>query len=238
MKLPSDADIRNELHKAMESDPRLKCCVSCEHYSRVTGHCDKIDKTFPSYMYGCKHHITAEERLIKEARESLMKQAKDCEKIEFLLAIALTSAAMTTMFIEDFDRRIREVVKMEKDRKDVKMLRKDLDLAEQMRRAMKNIGDYLNKIDAQYRFYIQTHLDRIFQKEGIPYDVRGYDNYLSDAGEFCTFILEMARVAHHNPENMDKVYEFMTKLQNEKTKGEDVYFCLDPEDIRHYKFRA
>ena len=115
--------------------------------------------------------MTAEERLIKEARENLMKQARDCEKIEFLLAIALTSAAMTTMFVGDL-RRIKDVIKTEKERKDVRMLRKDLELADQMKRAMKNIGDYLTKIDSQYRMYIQSHLDRIFQKEGIPYNVK------------------------------------------------------------------
>lgn len=178
----------------MDADPKLKCCASCVHYARVTGYCEKLSKTFPAHMYGCKHHMTAEERLIKEARENLMKQARDCEKIEFLLAIALTSAAMTTMFVEDFERRIKDVIKTEKERKDVRMLRKDLELADQMKRAMKNIGDYLKKIDSQYRMYIQSHLDRIFQKEGIPYNVEGYDNFLSDAGEFCTFILEMARV--------------------------------------------
>lgn len=235
MKIPSEDEIRAELHKAMDADPKLKCCASCVHYSRVTSHCEKIDKTFPAIMYGCKHHITAEERLIKEARENLLKQARDCEKIEFLLAIALTSAAMTTMFVEDFERRIKDVIKTEKERKDVRMLRKDLELADQMKRAMKNIGDYLKKIDSQYRMYIQSHLDRIFQKEGIPYNVEGYDNFLSDAGEFCTFILEMARVAHHNEGNMNKVYDFMAKLTNKKTRSEDVNFCLDPEDIRHYK---
>lgn len=86
-----------------------------------------------------------------------------------------------------------------------------------------------------YRTYIQSHLDRIFQKEGIPYNVEGYDNFLSDAGEFCTFILEMARVAHHNEGNMNKVYAYMSKLTNSKTRSEDVCFCLDPEDIKHYK---
>jgi hypothetical protein len=245
MKIPSEDEIRAELHKAMDADPKLKCCASCVHYARVTGYCEKINKTFPAIMYGCKHHITAEERLIKEARENLMKQARDCEKIEFLLAIALTSAAMTTMFVEDFERRIKDVVKTEKERKDVvktekerkdvRMLRKDLELADQMKRAMKNIGDYLKKIDSQYRLYIQSQLDKIFKKEGVPYNAEGYDNFLSDAGEFCTFILEMARVAHHNEGNMNKVYEFMAKLTNKKTRSEDVNFCLDPEDIKHYK---
>jgi hypothetical protein len=236
MKIPSEDEIRAELHKAMDADPKLKCCASCVHYARVTGYCEKINKTFPAIMYGCKHHITAEERLIKEARENLLKQARDCEKIEFLLAIALTSAGMTTMFVEDFERRIKNVVKTEKERKDVRMLRKDLELADQMRRAMKNIGDYLKKIDSQYRMYIQSQLDKIFQKEGV-YNVEGYEQFHADCGEVATFILEMARVGHHNRENMDKVYRYMRQLANENANDKVVTFCLDDKDIGHYRLK-
>lgn len=38
MKIPSEDEIRAELHKAIDADPKLKCCASCVHYSRVTSH--------------------------------------------------------------------------------------------------------------------------------------------------------------------------------------------------------
>lgn len=137
--IPTEEQIRKELHDTLDKDPKLKCCSNCVYYSLVAGYCSKIDKTFPKYMYGCKHYITAEEKLIAKAREELKAQARECEKIEFLLAMALTSANMTTLFIEDFERRVKAVHNREKERTTRGHLRKDLDLADQMKKAMKGI---------------------------------------------------------------------------------------------------
>lgn len=235
--IPSDEQIREELYKAIDEQPKLKCCANCTYYSLVTGFCAKINKTFPKIMYGCKHFITAEEMLIAKARENLKQQARDCEKIEFLLAMSLTAAGMTTMMVEDFERRVEAVFQMEKDNNRAKFLKMDLEFGGQMRRAFKAISHSLEAIDRQYRLYIQPHLDRLFQKEGIPYNEEGYSNYISDSGEFAMFLFEMARVAHHNRENMDKVYEFMNTLRNEHTEREDVSFCLEDKDIQHYRLK-
>lgn len=235
--IPTDEQIRAELHKTLASDQKLKCCANCVHYSQVSGHCRKTDKTFPRYMYACRHYETAEEQLIAKAREELKAQARECEKVEFLLAMALTSANMTTLFIEDFERRVKAVHRREKERTTRGHLRKDLDLAEEMDGAMKKIGDMLGKIEQQYRFYIQEHLDKIFKREGV-YNAEGHDQFAADAGEFAVFLLEMARVAHHNPGNMDKVYAYMQELKNAETDGLHVAFCLEDKDIRHYRLKG
>lgn len=235
-KIPTDEQIREELHQALNSDPRLKNCANCTHYNEVSGECAKLKKTFSRYMYGCKFHITKEEELIAIARENLIAQARECEKIEFLLAMALTSANMTTLFIEDFERRVKTLHKKEKEKSVKGNLRKDLDLADQMEGAFNKIYGFLEKIEQQYRFYIQSHLDKIFKKEGV-YNVRSHDQFHSDAGEFATFLLEMARVAHHNQDNAYDVYEFMRKMRNYNTKDEDNTFCLDDKDIQHYRLK-
>lgn len=234
--IPTDEQIRTELHQALNNDPKLKCCANCIHYCLVTGYCSKIDKSFPKYMYGCKHYITAEEMLIAKAREELIAQARECEKIEFLLAMALTSANMTTLFIEDFERRVKTIHKKEKEKTTRGHLRKDLDLADQMKKAMKNIQSFLDKIEQQYRFYIQSHLDKIFKKEGV-YNVEGHDQFHSDAGEFATLLLEFARIAHHNKDNADEIYERMHQMKNYNPSKEDNTFCLDDKDIAHYRLK-
>lgn len=235
--IPSDEKIRKELHQAFTDDPKLKCCANCTHYCNVRGYCSKLEKVFPSYMYGCRHYITAEEMLIARARAELTAQARECEKIEFLLAMGLTIAGTTSLIIEDFDRRVRRLYEKEKSREATKLLKKDLDMSEQMRRAFKNIKDYQKKIEAQFRFYIQPHLDKIFNKEGIGYNAEGYDQYLADSGEFATFLLEMARVAHHNRDNMDEIYDRMRQMRNNNPSSEDNTFCLDDKDIEHYRLK-
>lgn len=200
--------------------------------------------------------------LIKKAKEELIAQARECEKIEFLLAMALTSANMTTLFIEDFERRVRGIYRREKSKSDTRhearMLRKDLDLAESMDAALNKITDFienirndyyksiseyisdiecnLESIDAQYRHYIQSHVDKIFSKGG-KYNVNASDQFHSDAGEFATFLLEMARVAHHNKSNADEVYAFMKSMHNTNALDKENTFCLDDRDLAHYRLK-
>lgn len=235
--IPTDEQIREELHSIINSDPKLKCCANCCRYNPVVQYCDKIEKYFPRYFYGCRHHITNEEMLIAKARENLIEQARECEKVEFLLAMSLTVAGTTSLIVEDLERRVKSVYQREKENKAAKALRSDLQMAAQMDRAFKVIADCLKKIDSQYRLYIQSQLDKIFKKEGIPYNAEGYEQFQADCGEVATFILEMARVGHHNRDNMDKVYRYMRQLANENAHDKAVTFCLDDKDIGHYRLK-
>ena len=235
-KIPTDEQIREELHSTINSDPKLKCCANCCHYNLVAQYCSKMEKSFPRYFYGCRHYITNEEMLIAKARENLIEQARECEKVEFLLAMSLTVAGTTSLIVEDLERRVNSVYQREKENKAAKALRSDLQMAAQMDRAFKVIADCLKKIDSQYRMYIQSQLDKIFQKEGV-YNVEGHEQFHADCGEVATFILEMARVGHHNRENMDKVYRYMRQLANENANDKVVTFCLDDKDIGHYRLK-
>ena len=235
-KIPTDEQIREELHSTINSDPKLKCCANCCHYNLVAQYCSKMEKSFPRYFYGCRHYITNEEMLIAKARENLIEQARECEKVEFILAMSLTVAGTTSLIVEDLERRVNSVYQREKENKAAKALRSDLQMAAQMDRAFKVIADCLKKIDSQYRMYIQSQLDKIFQKEGV-YNVEGHEQFHADCGEVATFILEMARVGHHNRENMDKVYRYMRQLANENANDKVVTFCLDDKDIGHYRLK-
>lgn len=234
--IPTDEQIREELHATINSDPKLKCCANCSHYNLVAQYCSKINKSFPRYFYGCKHYITNEEMLIAKARENLIEQARECEKVEFILAMSFTLAGTTSLVIEDLERRVNSVYQREKESKAAKALRSDLQMAAQMDRAFKVIADCLKKIESQYRMYIQSQLDKIFQKEGV-YNVEGHEQFQADCGEVATFILEMARVGHHNRDNMDKVYRYMRQLANENANDKVVTFCLDDKDIGHYRLK-
>lgn len=235
-KIPTDEQVREELHSTINSDPKLKCCANCCHYNLVAQYCSKMEKSFPRYFYGCRHYITNEDMLIAKARENLMEQARECEKVEFILAMSLTVAGTTSLIVEDLERRVNSVYQREKENKAAKALRSDLQMAAQMDRAFKVIADCLKKIDSQYRMYIQSQLDKIFQKEGV-YNVEGHEQFHADCGEVATFILEMARVGHHNRENMDKVYRYMRQLANENANDKVVTFCLDDKDIAHYRLK-
>lgn len=235
-KMPTDEQIIKEIKETIQSNPKFRQCATCVHFNNVTSECEKTGmKVFP-YIPACNLYDTAEEMLLRKTKQDLAEQARECEKIEFLLAMALTSANMTSLFIEDFERRVKAVYKREKEKGSKSNLRKDLDLAEQMDKAFVKIEDHLTKIEQQYRFYIQSHVDKIFKKNGV-YNVDAHDQFHVDAGEFAMFLLEMARVSHHNEDNAHEIYAMMKKMRNLNPTEEDNTFCLDDNDIRHYKLK-
>lgn len=260
--IPSEEQLRQEIRETLRANPSFKRCINCGHFNSITHECAKMKRRMLPYVPGCNFYETNEEMLLRETVKSLNEQARECEKIEFLLAMALVSANMTTLFIEDFERRVRGAYKREKAkaqaRKEKALLKKDLDLAEQMGGAFKNIkvslekmkDDYaeiieqylgmieedLSKVESVYRHYIQSHVDKIFKKEG-KYNAEAGDNFQANAGEFATLMLEFARVAHHNKENADAVYEVMKGMTNTNSDGLQITFCLDEKDIAHYRLK-
>lgn len=260
--IPSEEQLRREIRETLAANPKFKQCINCSRYNSVTQECGHYGRKMLPYVPACGFYETNEEKILRETIKDLTGQARECDKIEFLLAMALTSANMTTLFIEDFERRVRGAYKREKTKKErtreAVLLKKDLDLAEQMDDAFKSIrvcmegiqaryGEMLSHllehiesdlghIDTLYRHYIQSHVDKLFKKKG-EYNVEASDNFHADAGEFATLLLEFARVAHHNPENADKVYDLMAGMHNDKD-GKENTFCLDKKDIAHYKFKG
>ena len=260
--LPSDEQLLKEIRETLQANPRFKQCINCSFFNGITHECSKTNRRMLPYVPGCNFYVANEEMLLKETVKNLNEQARECEKIEFLLAMALTSANMTTLFIEDFERRVKGAYKREKvkaqARKEKALLKKDLDLAEQMEGAFKNIkvclekmkdgyaeilGQYvsliegdLSKVESVYRHYIQSQVDKIFKKNG-EYNAEASDCFHADAGEFATLLLEFARVAHHNKENVDKVYEVMKGMTNADSEGLPITFCLDEKDIAHYRLK-
>lgn len=237
--IPTDEQIRQEMHKCIDSNPKLKCCATCYHYHKVTGYCDEIKKTFPSYMYGCKHHKTDEERIIAQTKERLIEQKKEADKVDFLLAMALTSINMVTLFSADFERRLKRL-RSEEVESDIKtLLGRDMNLSRTMKMAFGKIEKHIEGIEQQYSHFIQPQLDKVFMKEGI-YNAEGFDQFNSDASSFATFLLELARCVHLNPENYEKICNYMHELRNEKGQREDlaIKFCLDDKDIEHYRIKG
>lgn len=260
--LPSEEQLIKEIRETIKANPQFKKCINCAHFNKVTHECAKMKRRVLPYVPGCNFYVANEEMLLKETVKNLHEQARECEKIEFLLAMALTAANMTTLFIEDFERRVRAAYRREKakeqTRREKALLKKDLDLAEQMDDAFKGIKtcmenvqsnyfglleQYVGKIEADlekseslYRHYIQSHVDKIFKKQG-QYNTEASDCFHSDAGEFATLLLEFARAAHHNKENMEAIFSMLQSMENTNSEGLPITFCLDEKDIAHYRLK-
>ena len=214
--VPTDAQIIKEIHQTINANPQFKQCVNCMHYNRITQVCDKLHARMLPYVPGCRHYDTAEAMLLRITKEELTEQARECEKIEFLLAISLTVANMTSLFIEDFERSVKKVYEREKKKGSASHLRKDLDLAKQMDTACDKILKSLGEIEKQYRHYFQAHVDKIFKKEGV-YNVEKHDQFHASAGECAIALLE--------------------KVKEEHERNHDTEFCMNAKDIEHYRLK-
>lgn len=261
MRIPSDEQLRKEIRETVKANPQFCMCINCVHYHKLTRECEVHKRMMLPYVpaRNCASYEANEEMLLREATKELHALASECEKIEFLLAMALTSANTTTLFIEDMDRRVKAAYRREKAKKDrrreASALKKDCDLAEQMDGAFDKISQFLENmresyfecisqfiekiekdmedIDAQYRHYIQTHVDKIFKKTG-EYNDEANSNFNSDAGQFAMVQAEFARVAHHNLQNADDVFAFMEGMENLDSEGLPNRFCLEKDDKKFY----
>ena len=257
-RIPTDEEIIKEIRAIFKVNPAFKQCCNCAKFCPITHVCDKFKRRVLPNVPGCNFHEAAEEKMLLEARRNLETQARENEKMDFLLAVAITSANMTTLFLEDLETRIKKVRKSIKDKQDSRALRKDLDLAEQIHGAMSKItksleeirGLYndmitsfsdsiekpLSDIESQYRNYVQSHVDKLFSKGG-KYNAQAHDQFHEDAAEFATFLLEFARVVHHNEQNAIELYEYMHSKANKNAEGKENSFCLDDKDINKYKLK-
>lgn len=260
-RLPSEEQLRKEIRETIKQNPKFMMCINCAHYCKLTRQCHIYKRMMLPYVpaSSCAGYEANYEMLLREATKELHTQASECEKIEFLLAMALTSANTTTLFVEDMDRRVKAAYRREKakkeHRREASMLKKDCDLAEQMDGAFDKITQFiedmkdgyhecieayvakleksLEGIDTQYRHYIQSHIDRIFKKGG-EYNDEANSNFNSDAGQFALVQAEFARVAHHNLQNAEDVFAFMENMENVDSEGLPNRFCLDKDDKKFY----
>jgi hypothetical protein len=242
--IPTDENLLKEIRAISKTAPHLMICANCIHYNKASGECPETRRTFVPYVRGCegKYFVSDEEHMLAKVKKELTEQALDLDKIEALLALLITMATGASCFAEDLAKRIKIVRKMSchADRK--QDLRKDLDLVEDVDSALKRInkiadkiqkdlGDGLEKIDQQYRLYIERHLNRLFTTDG-KFDVRKSDGNLNNALICCNVLGKFIKGCIGNKTNYDMVFAMLDNLHN------DTPYPLDFKDFAHYNLKG
>ena len=211
-KIPTREELRAQARQMMANNPQYRQCINCWHYDDVTAICLLMGKKMFPRVPGCKSHELTEERVITEAVERIYNSPviTEDDKIEHMLSLGLTTVNAGTLFLEDAEARTRKMFKDCK-KEEKRALRKDLDMFEQlipaakkmaksieeiektieshMNAMMEEIEGHLADVDVQYRQYFQSHLNRMFKKDG-KYDGEQDAQFLSSAGTFCQTILD------------------------------------------------
>ena len=239
MNVPTREELRRQARQMMADNPNYRQCINCWHYDEVTSICLKRGIKMYPRVPACADHELAEERIVADAAEKLYANPviSEDDKIENMLSLGLTTVNAGTLFLEDVEARIRKLHKNSKTKDEKRMLRKDLDMIEQLTPAAKKMAEsidaiknalqahieafvaeaegLLSDVDVQYRQYFQSHLNKIFKKDG-KYDGEKDYLFLSSAGSFCLTIL-------------DKLKEMM--------KEENEVFPFNDMDLKRYRIK-
>ena len=207
-----------------------RACANCVRWDAKETKCGDSGKLTPAYMV-CRTHEFRTEQIANAAIEFLEKQQKEADKIENLLALALTAANTTTCFIEDLETRVRRLYDSEKDKDIRRLLRKDLDMADSMKKAFADIEEFLVKIERRYRFYVLPHVMRIFTKGG-KFDGELSDGHLNNAMEFGRLLMLYTMKCLDNKENDDAVFAMLHSLENNSD------YALTEKDAEHYRLKG
>lgn len=228
--LPSQETVKTEILKELDNRNVPRMCSNCVTWDRATSRCNDTMKLTHSFMF-CPKHMFKTEKLEREAMEYMKAESEECGKIENLLALAITSANVTSCFIEDFENRTKKLHKMEKDKRARCLLRKDLDMGDELEKGMEDIKTFLEKIDQRFRFYIQPHIDRMFTEKGKGYNVEKSDGHLNNSLELGRLLVKFVQKCIGNQSNSDKVFDLLDSLTN------DTPYALTDKDAARYKLK-
>lgn len=209
----------------------IKMCSNCCKWDKSLKKCSRTKTHTESYMF-CPEHEFEIDQVVRVAMNDLKRQQLESDKVENLLALAITTANTTTCFIEDLESRIKKVYNAEKDKNNRKLLRKDLDMCDTMKKAFKDIDGLLEKISQRYRFYIEPYIMKWFSSDG-QFNAKQADGHLNNSMEFGRLLMLFTMKCIGNEKNCDAVFGLLHSMQNEAFN-----YALTEKDAEHYKLKG
>lgn len=150
-------------------------------------------------IYGCNHHITKDELMVK-IQEEIRKQEIEYEKkMNFVLTILVNTASATQIVMEQFD-------KMIVDKNAEKNWRQE------RKKAFNEIRCCAEKMRSLYERYIQPDIVGSMKSKDGEFDVTKYDDNQRDSHELVRLMLWHWEKCFQSYENVDKVFGFYESL--------------------------
>lgn len=227
--LPSLDVVKAEVLQLFDDKKVPRMCSNCVMYDKPSSKCTRTNKYIEDYKF-CLSHEFQTERLEKEAIAYMTAEQLECDKIENILAMMLTCAGMTTCLTEDFSKRTRRLYDNEKNKNIRLLLRKDLNIGEDVSKAFDAIQESLNEIDKQYRFYIYPLEKRLASKKG-KFNVEKSDNHLSNQFTCLKILFKVMKKVLGRKDNLDRFWEFIDSLEDSP------YYAMEDKDINHYELK-
>lgn len=225
--IPDDKTIAEQIQAAIDNDGKLKQCIMCRHYDRASGYCDetRMMKMMP-YVRGCNGRFfeTAMEFLVNRTKQELRSEALECDKMDNMFALSITTANSASCFFTRLHKMIKDLRKKEQNPTNKRLLYKDLETVEAMQRGVDMIREKLSdlyetldrgmeEVDGLYRVYVEPQLTKLFTTKG-KYDVKQSDGHLNNSLDFCELLTKFTIVCINNEENWNTIFSLLDSLTN------------------------
>lgn len=241
--IPTNETIAAQIQAAIDYDNKLKQCIMCRHYNRASGECDKVRMKMMPYVRGCngRYFETATEFLINRTKQELQNEATECNKMDNMFAMAITTANAASCFFTRLLSMIKELRKKEENPTNKRLLYKDIENVEEMHKGVKMIREKLSSlyatmekelegVDLLYRIYVEPILTRLFTTKG-KFDVTQSDNHLGNSMDFCELLVKYVKGCIDNQENRDMVFDMLDSLEN------SFPYALTKKDAESFKMK-
>lgn len=232
----TDEQIREQIAVMQKEHPELKMCRTCWHNDRENGKCGLLGIKLSAGSYGCKHHITDEEYVIRETRKRLEDDAKRAEEHDkeqdWRLTLALDCMNASLRFLLDFETKAKEhydqAVKGN-DMAEAGVAKRELKFIKDMKFSFKKILEGIEQTQKYYDHYILPYLNNVFKKADGSFNERAYSDHESDGSEIANLALDWADCTYHNKENQLRILRFFEGL---KRNG-----IMSEKSKKHYQFK-
>lgn len=244
MEIPNDETLAAQIQAAIDKDSKLKQCIMCRHYNKATGDCDVTRMKMMPYIRGCngKFFETAMEFVLKKTKAELQEEATECNKMDNMFALAITTANSTSCFFTRLHTMIKNLRKKEDNPTNKRLLYKDLECVEEMQKGIDMIREKLDtlreivdvkleEIDRLYRIYVEPQTTSLFTTKG-EYDVKQSDGHLNNSLDFCELLIKYTKACICNEANYNAVHANLDSLNN------DHPYALTKQDAESFKLKG
>lgn len=241
--IPTEETLAAQIQAAIDNDNKLKQCIMCRHYDKASGECDQVGMKMMPYVRGCngKFFETAIEFLVRRTKQQLESEALECDKMDNMFALSITTANSASCFFTRLHRMIKDLRKKEENPTNKRLLYKDIETVEEMQKGVGMIQEKLSalyetmdvgmeEVDRLYRMYVEPQLTKLFTTKG-KYDVKQSDGHLNNSLDFCELLTKFTIVCINNEENYNKVYSLLDSLSNPYPYG------LTKKDAESFRFK-
>lgn len=204
-----------------------RMCANCTQWDRKNGRCGEKGIVTQGVLV-CPSHEFETEKIVRTTEHLLKQHEQDCRKAENVMAMGLVLSNTVSCIMVDLEKRVKELRTQEKETRVLSLLRKDLDVAEQVESAFETIEEKLKEIDKQFKFYIQPHINRFASTKG-KFDAERYDNVEFNSYDFEELLYKFVKKCLHNEANYNKVFALLDSLEN------DYPYAMEYKDIEKRK---